>query len=120
MTSSTKQQVENDSGVIAPLSHPLKSRCLENQVAIITGASGGIGRATAGVLAEFAAEIVNVDVNSIGNPQDTPTQQLVEQVNRKYLFIEANVGDEVAVRNAVRPNCLPMDASDWSRRQTSS
>ncbi len=108
MACSTEQQLKNDSGVVAPLSHPLKPGCLENQVALITGASAGIGRATAGMLAQFGADIVNVDMNRADKSQDTQTRKLVEQVNRRYLFIEANVGNEVAVRNAVQATVSQM------------
>jgi NADPH:quinone reductase-like Zn-dependent oxidoreductase len=38
----------------------LMSKCLENMMVLVTGASSGIGRATASILARFKARVVLV------------------------------------------------------------
>ncbi|MFQ6132446.1 MAG: 3-oxoacyl-[acyl-carrier-protein] reductase [Armatimonadota bacterium] len=72
---------------------------LQDQVAIITGAGGGIGRATAELLAQAGADIV---VNDFGNQEGCrQTAQAVEQAGRRALIHEADVADLAAVEGMV-------------------
>lgn len=59
---------------------------LEGKVAIVTGASQGLGQAMALALAEAGADIVGVSHS--GNPS---TGKLVEQLGRRYLNVKANL-----------------------------
>jgi NAD(P)-dependent dehydrogenase (short-subunit alcohol dehydrogenase family) len=61
---------------------------LENQVALITGASSGIGRETSLLFAREGAMIVAVDVNDDGG-QDTA--QLITQSGGKAIYVHADV-----------------------------
>ena len=64
----------------------LKQFSLENKVAIVTGATRGIGQGIAVGLAEAGADIVGV---ATGN-MDT-TKSLVEALGRQFLPIQANL-----------------------------
>ena len=68
---------------------------LTGQVALVTGAAGGIGRAVALRLASAGANIV---INHFDTP-DTAEDlaRAIESLGRKTLVIAADVGDEVAV-----------------------
>jgi len=68
---------------------------LEKKVALVTGASGGIGRAVALELAKEGADIV---INYIGSVQDAEAVKAeVEKMGREALILQANVAksDEV-------------------------
>jgi 2-deoxy-D-gluconate 3-dehydrogenase len=67
---------------------------LDGQVAVVTGGSGGIGRAGSVALAEAGADIVVVGRNRAKLDE---TAQGVEKVGRRTLVIEADVTDEAGV-----------------------
>ncbi|MFQ6099579.1 MAG: 3-oxoacyl-[acyl-carrier-protein] reductase [Armatimonadota bacterium] len=74
--------------------------CLKDQVAIITGAGGGIGSAIAGALANAGADIV---INDFGNEEGcAATAGAVEQIGRRPLVCQADVADMAAVEGMVR------------------
>ena len=56
---------------------------LTGRVALITGASGGIGRATALLFAQEGARIVATDVN---NEEGQKTVDLVRQINSDIFY----------------------------------
>ncbi len=63
---------------------------LEGKVALVTGASRGIGRAIAEALAEAGADVV---INYSGNETAAAkTAEAVESLGRKALLVKANVG----------------------------
>lgn len=66
----------------------------ENKIAIVTGASSGIGRATAIRMASEGASVVLVDVNA-----DELTASIPE--NGNHLAIVCDVSDEAAVEDCV-------------------
>jgi len=71
---------------------------LENQVAVVTGAGRGIGRAIALKLAEVGADIVCV------SRTETNSQKVTDEVaalGRKSWAVAVNVGDTMAVESAV-------------------
>jgi len=71
---------------------------LENQVAVVTGAGRGIGRAIALKLAEVGADIVCV------SRTETNSQKVTDEVaalGRKSWAVAVNVGDTKAVESAV-------------------
>jgi NAD(P)-dependent dehydrogenase (short-subunit alcohol dehydrogenase family) len=71
---------------------------LDGQVAVVTGASGGIGSAGAAALAEAGADIALLGRN---RPKLDAAARAVEATRRRALVIEAEVTDEHAINRAV-------------------
>jgi NAD(P)-dependent dehydrogenase (short-subunit alcohol dehydrogenase family) len=63
---------------------------LNNQVALVTGAGSGIGRASAIALAEAGAQVVSADIN--GKAAEA-TAATIMASQRKALAVQADVGD---------------------------
>ncbi|MBE9042248.1 mycofactocin-coupled SDR family oxidoreductase [Oscillatoriales cyanobacterium LEGE 11467] len=83
---------------------------LAGQVAFVTGAARGIGRAIAVALAQAGADIAAVDILAdipthsvpLAEPVDMQqTQQLVEQAGQRLVPIKADVRDLAALKAAV-------------------
>ncbi|MEM7098522.1 MAG: SDR family NAD(P)-dependent oxidoreductase [Pseudomonadota bacterium] len=70
---------------------------LENQIAVVTGAASGIGRASAARLAQDGADVAIVDLNEEGLEG---TRQLVEEAGRRCLPVTANLLDRAAISAA--------------------
>lgn len=80
---------------------------LDNQVAIVTGATSGFGRRIAVSFAEEGAKVVCTDIRETPreggyeeNP-DIPTAELIEQNGGEAVFVECDVTDPDAVAGAV-------------------
>ena len=71
---------------------------LENQVAVVTGAGRGIGRAIALKLAEVGADIVCVSRTEANSQKVTDE---VAALGRKSWAVAVDVGDTMAVESAV-------------------
>lgn len=67
---------------------------ISNQVAMITGAGAGIGRAAANMFAAAGARLVLLDI-------DPATEAVAAQAGGKAIFLRTDVGDSDAVRAAV-------------------
>jgi NAD(P)-dependent dehydrogenase (short-subunit alcohol dehydrogenase family) len=72
---------------------------LEGKSAIITGASSGIGRATALVFAHYGARLALADVALDGGHE---TEQLVKNLGVEAFFLPTDVTDETQVAALVR------------------
>ena len=72
---------------------------LENKVALITGASSGIGRETSILFASEGAKVVVVDVNDAGGNE---TVQMIRNNNNKATYIHADVSKSIDCENMVR------------------
>ncbi|HBE80936.1 MAG TPA: short chain dehydrogenase [Firmicutes bacterium] len=73
-------------------------RQFENKVAVITGGSSGIGKATALALANMGAAIV------IASRNNTTGEQVVENIKAtggKAVFVKTDVSEEVQVKNLI-------------------
>ena len=84
-----------------------ESQPLSGQVAVVTGASRGIGRAIAVAFARAGADVVVAARSSEGAPSKLPgtiegTAREVEAAGRKALAVPMDVTDESQVREAAR------------------
>jgi len=75
---------------------------LSEKVAIVTGAAGGIGRATALLLAREGATVLNVDIDERGGAE---TMALIVNGGRNSVFFPYDVRSEEAWRLLVREAC---------------
>ncbi len=73
---------------------------LDNKVAIITGASGGIGTAIANQFAQQGARLALAGLD--GEKLQTAVSRIGETANRPALALTCDVGSEEQVRDAVR------------------
>lgn len=69
---------------------------LDGKVAIVTGASRGLGKGMALALAEAGADIVGVGVSD-----SSGTGEIVQSLGRRYLEITADLGDHSCVPDIV-------------------
>lgn len=70
-----------------------------NQLAFITGAGSGIGRATALAFTKAGARVVVADINEIGGNE---TVQQIRELGGDSTFINCNVADPTQVEMAIR------------------
>lgn len=82
---------------------------LANQVALVTGAGAGIGKATAIALAEAGAFVVAAD---IAGQQAEATADAIASMQRKALAVQADVGDLNAIDRMVRQALEPFGRID--------
>jgi 3-oxoacyl-[acyl-carrier protein] reductase len=75
-------------------------RTLDGQIALVTGASRGIGRAVALALAEAGAEVV-VNYSSSPDAADAVVGEITGSGGRAYA-VQANVADEEAVNDLIK------------------
>ena len=71
---------------------------LSGQVAVVTGAAGGIGRATALAFAEEGIKVVVADINAQGGAE---TVSLIEAAGGTAAFVSCDVRDEEQVKQLV-------------------
>lgn len=72
---------------------------LANQVAVVTGAGQGIGKAAALALAEAGAQVVAAD---IAGPQAVATADAITSLQRRAIAVQADVGDLSDIDRMVR------------------
>lgn len=77
---------------------PVKTLSLTGQVALVTGAGHGIGRASALALAQAGALVVASDLNFEGA---TETEQLIQSAGHDGVAAAADVTDEAAMQGLV-------------------
>jgi NAD(P)-dependent dehydrogenase (short-subunit alcohol dehydrogenase family) len=72
---------------------------LTNQVALVTGAARGIGKASAIALAEAGAHVVVVDIDG---PQAEATAETITSTQHRALAVQADIGDLPDIDRMVR------------------
>ena len=72
---------------------------MQDKVALVTGASSGIGRATALVFAREGAKVVVADLNVVGGQE---TVQLVKAAGGEAVFVETDVAQADSVEAMVQ------------------
>ena len=72
---------------------------MQNKVALVTGASSGIGRATALAFAREGAKVVVADLNVVGGQE---TVQLVKAAGGEAVFVETDVAQAASVEAMVQ------------------
>lgn len=73
----------------------------DDKVAIVTGASSGIGRGIALKLADEGASVVVADVKSEPSMDGKPTHEKIQEQGGNAIFIETDVSDEDSVKDMV-------------------
>lgn len=84
------------------MSQPLR---LQDKVAIVTGASSGLGRAIAVRYAHEGARVVCVDLSPTARSREEAeitTHDLIEKNGGQSLFVQADVGDAAQMENLVQ------------------
>lgn len=74
---------------------------LEDKVAIITGASSGIGRAIALKFADEGAKVVNADVREKPREGGIPTHKKISQEGGEAMFVKTDVSSSNSVKELV-------------------
>lgn len=72
---------------------------LENKVALITGASSGIGRETSVLFASEGAKVVAVDINDAGGEE---TIKIISDAGGQAIYVHADVTKAVECENMVK------------------
>lgn len=84
-------------------------RLLEDKVALVTGASSGIGRATALAFVREGAKVVVVDVNVEGGEQ---TVRLIKEAGGDAFFVKCDVSKAVDVETMLKKTVDRYDRLD--------
>jgi len=69
------------------------------QVAVVTGAGGGIGRAVALALSDIGAKVLLVD---LAQDAGLETQALIQRSGHEAVFVKADVSDPEQVQHYVK------------------
>lgn len=83
----------------------------KNKTALITGAGGGIGRATALAFATKGANIVVSDINEEGGQE---TVAMIKKIGAKAIFVAANVAQKEAVQNLIKETIAAFETIDFA------
>ncbi len=83
----------------------------ENAVAFVTGASTGIGRATALAFAKSNAQVVLADVNE---EEGLKTLELVQALNKTAYFMKCDVSNDGEVQSAIQETVKKFKKIDFA------
>jgi NAD(P)-dependent dehydrogenase (short-subunit alcohol dehydrogenase family) len=88
-----------------------KSREFIDKVALITGASSGIGKATALEFAKHGANVVVADVQSSAGIQTTHE---IEELGRKSIFVQCDVSQDDEVKSMIEKTINAFGRLDYA------
>lgn len=97
---------------------------LEGKVALVTGASSGMGRATALALAGEGAKIVCCDLKPSANPKgyeadiNMPTVELIVQMGGEAVFQQVDISNFTQVETAFATTITASRSRNHSTQET--
>ena len=84
---------------------------MQNRVALVTGAAGGIGRATALAFAQAGAHVVVADINQVGAEE---TAHLITQAGAQAVAVACDVTHSTAVEALVQQTLNTFGRLDYA------
>lgn len=94
-----------------PMQQPTNIADLSNKIALVTGASSGLGAAMAEAFVKAGAYVVNADMTPNPAKGSSPAATVVDLLNEQYpvtsgppraLFIQTNVADSSSIEEAIK------------------
>jgi len=86
-------------------------RDFEGKVALITGAAGGIGRATALAFAKRGADIVVADLNAFGGEE---TAEMIRRADSRAIFLHVDVSSAAQVESLLQTTIQTYQRLDFA------
>ena len=81
-------------------------RSLHNRVAIVTGASSGLGRAISVVYAREGARVICADIKALGgqerNGNGKATHELIQSQGGESAYVETDMGESKSVQELMQ------------------